>query len=552
VSPLEPTLTKTKIGDAGPFAMGATVLDGRFKISSYVGAGGMGVVYQAEQVALHRKVALKVLRAELMSQPDMAERFRREAQLLSSVEHPAVVRVIDFGFEQGLAVLVLDYVEGDALSLAMREGPMAPARAVPLLVQLAQGLTAIHGKGIVHRDLKPDNVMLTRTLDGELARLLDFGIARLAAPDAPTLTQLGMAIGTPEYLSPEQALGQHPQPSSDIYSFGVVAYQMLSGRLPLPGKTSAELIAQHIQHPPLPLLEAAPLLAEFPALVALVMQCLEKSPTARPQTAAALVDALLLSGGGPIPLVQLASSGSLGRVLTGPVTPPKGKRRRGLLIASGVGVAVLAGGIVAAILWNAPERRARRLIEHNDGTLALQVIDDSGDKAAQPQMKMLRAAALHQANRHDDEFELFSAISPNTELALEPLVVRGLADDFGRRDAMPIRKALTAWPKTTLLPVLQELAIEPPDKAQWGALRLVDLEYAGQGLKLVELYVRALDSADCRVRWAAANRLGELRAPEAEEPLKHLRDLPKKSKNDDCGQEAAAVALKRLEKELAP
>src|SRR5438270_4874361 len=121
VSPLEP-LTKTKIGEAGPFAIGATVLDGRFRVVSYVGAGGMGVVYLAEQVALHRKVALKVLRAEMMSQSDMAERFRREAQLLSSVEHPAVVRVIDFGFEQGLAVLVLDYVEGDALSLAMREG----------------------------------------------------------------------------------------------------------------------------------------------------------------------------------------------------------------------------------------------------------------------------------------------------------------------------------------------------------------------------------------------------------------------------------------------
>ncbi len=321
MSPVE-SLTKTKVGEAGPFAIGATVLDGRFRVVSYVGAGGMGVVYLAEQVALHRKVALKVLRAELMSQPDMAERFRREAQLLSSVEHPAVVRVIDFGVEQGLAVLVLDYVEGDALSLAMREGPMAPARAVPLLVQLAQGLAAIHAKGIVHRDLKPDNVMLTRTLDGELARLLDFGIARLATPDAPGVTQQGMAIGTPEYLSPEQALGQPPQPSSDIYSFGVVAYQMLAGRLPLPGKSSAELINQHISHPPQPLLEAAPMMSEFPALAALVMQCLEKNPAARPQTAAQLVDQLLVSGGGPIPLVQLANSGNWGRVLTGPVAVP--------------------------------------------------------------------------------------------------------------------------------------------------------------------------------------------------------------------------------------
>ncbi|MFT3836640.1 MAG: protein kinase [Myxococcaceae bacterium] len=520
---------------------------------SYVGAGGMGVVYQAEQVALHRKVALKVLRAEMISQSDMSERFRREAQLLSSVEHAAVVRVIDFGFEQGLAVLVLDYVEGDALSLAMREGPMAPARAVPLLVQLAQGLAAIHAKGIVHRDLKPDNVMLTKTLDGEVARLLDFGIARLATPDAPGVTQMGMAIGTPEYLSPEQALGQPPLPSSDIYSFGVVAYQMLSGRLPLPGKSSAELINQHITHPPQPLLEAAPMMSEFPALAALVMQCLEKNAAARPQSAAVLVDQLLVSGGGPIPLVQLANSGSWGRVLTGPVAvqkPPKSKKP--MFIGGAVAVAVIAAAVAATVLYLAPERKARRLIEHNDGTLALQVIDDSGEKAQQPQMKMLRAAALHQVNRHDEEFELFSGISPAPETQLEPLVIRGLADDFGRRDAAPIRKALTAWPKATLLPILQDLANEPPDKAQWGALRLVDLEYAGQGLKLVDLYIRALDSSDCRVRWAAANRLGELRAPEAVEPLKHLRDLPKKSKNDDCGQDAAAAALKRLEKELTP
>jgi hypothetical protein len=331
---------------------------------------------------------------------------------------------------------------------------------------------------------------------------------------------------------------------------------MLSGRLPLPGKSSAELINQHITHPPLPLIETAPMMSEFPALAALVMQCLEKNAAARPQTAVQLVDQLLVSGGGPIPLVQIANSGNWGRVLTGPIAVPAKaagpKSKTPMLIAGAVLAALIAGGITFLLIWSAPERKARRLIEHNDGTLALQVIDDSGEKAQQPSMKMLRAAALHQVNRHDEEFELFSGISPTPEAALEPLVVRGLADDFGRREAPPIRKALTAWPKALLLPVLQDLANEPPDKAQWGALRLVDLEYAGQGLKLVDLYIRALDSSDCRVRWAAANRLGELRAPEALEPLRHLRDLPKKSKNDECGQEAASAALKRLEKELTP
>ncbi len=551
MSPADVPSDKTRVGEAGPFSIGALVLGGRFKVESYIGAGGMGVVYGAEQVTLHRKVALKVLRGELMAQADMAERFRREAQLLSSVEHPAVVRVIDFGFERGLAVLVLDYVEGDALSLAMRDGPMPPARAVPLLVQLAQGLTAIHAKGIVHRDLKPDNVMLTKALDGEVARLLDFGIARFATPDIPGVTQQGMAIGTPEYLAPEQALGQPPQQSSDIYSFGVVAYQMLAGKLPLPGKTAAELISQHIQQAPTPLLEAAPQLAEFPVLAQLVMRCLEKSPAARPQTAAALVDELLMSGG-PIPLVRLASSGSLGRVMTGQIRLPP-KRKIGSLVAAGAIGAVVIAAVIAGLVWYyAPERKARRLVEANRGPEALQVIDDSGEKAKLPTMEMLRAAALHQVNRHDEELELFASISPAPEVALEPEVVSGLADDFGRKEAAPPRKALTAWPKTALLPVLQALADAPPDKAQWGALRLVDLEYAGQGLKLVELYLRGLDSADCRTRAISATRLGELRAPEALEPLRRLKDAPKKNKADECGQDAAAWAVKKLERELTP
>jgi serine/threonine-protein kinase len=273
---------------------GTLVLDGRFRVLQLLGSGGMGEVYLGEQVSLGRKVAIKVLHADLMVHPSMIERFKREARLLSAVEHPAVVRVIDYG-EAGVgACLVMEYVEGENLYDVLQAGAMAPTRALPLLYQLAEGLAAIHDKGIIHRDLKPENVLLTRGLRGEQARLLDFGIARLVEPDAATsnLSQVGLVVGTPEYLSPEQAVGAPVDPRSDLYSFGVLAYRVLSGQLPFPGPGPTQYVAQHAAAPPLPLLEAAPTLAAHPALVSLVMRLMEKDPTHRLQSANELVDAL--------------------------------------------------------------------------------------------------------------------------------------------------------------------------------------------------------------------------------------------------------------------
>ena len=251
-------------------------------------------MYLGEQVSLGRRVAIKVLHADLMVHPSMIERFKREARLLSAVEHPAVVHVIDYGQAEVGACLVMDYVEGENLYDVLQLGAMAPSRALPLLYQLAEGLAAIHDKGIIHRDLKPENVLLTKGLRGEQARLLDFGIARLVEPDASSsnLSQVGLVVGTPEYLSPEQAVGAPVDPRSDLYSFGVLAYRMLSGQLPFPGPGPTQYVAQHAAAQPMPLIEAAPTLAGHPALVALVMQLMQKTPAHRMPSAHALVDAL--------------------------------------------------------------------------------------------------------------------------------------------------------------------------------------------------------------------------------------------------------------------
>ncbi|REG26785.1 serine/threonine-protein kinase [Archangium gephyra] len=254
----------------------------------------MGEVYLGEQVSLGRRVAIKVLHADLMVHPSMIERFKREARLLSAVEHPAVVHVIDYGQAEVGACLVMEYVEGENLYDVLQLGAMAPSRALPLMYQLAEGLAAIHDKGIIHRDLKPENVLLTKGLRGEQARLLDFGIARLVEPDATgsNLSQVGLVVGTPEYLSPEQAVGAPVDPRSDLYSFGVLAYRMLSGQLPFPGPGPTQYVAQHAAATPMHLIEAAPTLAGQPALVALVMQLMQKTPAQRMPSAHALVDAL--------------------------------------------------------------------------------------------------------------------------------------------------------------------------------------------------------------------------------------------------------------------
>lgn len=253
----------------------------------------MGQVYLGEQVSLGRKVAIKVLHQDLHAQAGMAERFKREARLLSAVEHPAVVHIVDFGESGDHACLVMEFVEGQSLYDALVPGPMPPGRALPLMQQLAEGLAAIHDKGIIHRDLKPENVFISPGARGEQARLLDFGIARLVEPEAGSaVSQVGVVLGTPEYLSPEQAVGAKVDTRSDLYSFGVLMYRVLAGRLPFDGPSPRHFLAQHASHAPLPLDRAAPSLSRFIGLLSLVMRLLEKDPKKRPQNAHELADAL--------------------------------------------------------------------------------------------------------------------------------------------------------------------------------------------------------------------------------------------------------------------
>jgi tRNA A-37 threonylcarbamoyl transferase component Bud32/tetratricopeptide (TPR) repeat protein len=284
--------------DAEPLLAQGTVIDERFRIERHLASGGMGHVYVAEHVRLKRRIALKLLRRALSADPQMWARFEREAQLVSKLESPHVVRVFDFGkTDDGTPFLALEFVDGPTLEAALAAGPFAPSRAVDVLVQVLEGLAEAHAAGMVHRDLKPANVVLgPRRGGGELAKILDFGIARLGdaagGGDAARLTQVGLVVGTPAYLAPEQALADELDHRTDLYALGCVAYELLTGRPPFVANDLNKVVSQHLTAAPAPLEQLNPALAAERRLCDVVLKALAKERERRFQSAIEFRDAL--------------------------------------------------------------------------------------------------------------------------------------------------------------------------------------------------------------------------------------------------------------------
>jgi serine/threonine protein kinase len=270
--------------------VGRTINDA-YLVQERIGAGGMGHVYRAIQINLGRPVALKLLRPGLASEATVVQRFHREARACSRLHHPNVIQVLDFGqTEDGRLFIVMEYVPGcSLLDVLHHESPLAEPRAVHLAAQILSALAEAHREGIVHRDLKPDNVMVeSRSDEPEFVKVLDFGIAKLRDPNADDgrLTGTGVICGTPNYMSPEQASLSPTDARSDLYSVGVILFEMLTGRLPFQAATPAAMAQAHAAEPPPPMSERCPL-GHFvsPALEALVLKALEKDPVHRFQTA---------------------------------------------------------------------------------------------------------------------------------------------------------------------------------------------------------------------------------------------------------------------------
>ncbi len=582
------------------------VLGGRFRVLRHIGGGGMSEVYLAVQLSLGRQVALKVLKRDLGKRPDMAERFRREALLLSTVDHPAVVRVIDFEPGADATVLVLELAEGDTLEHVLKGGPMEPARAVPILTQLAEGLGAIHEKGIIHRDLKPQNVVLTLTARGEQARLLDFGIARLiemgeletlkGLPDNPMISHPGQVVGTPAFVAPEQATGKPLDARTDVYAFGVLAYRLLSGQFPFPGPSSNDFLKQHIGMAPKRLDEAHPPLAEHAKLVALVMQCLEKNPELRPQNAHALYERLLElmpqspydssvttparrvlapAVATPVPVAKEAAaaqdSGARWRdaqakaaaatqawleVAQKGVTAAQrvpSEWKKSLLIVAAL---LLAAPAVWAMLPPTNTERAAKLLDQGRGEAALSLLDAKLQDATweAPELYALKAAALHQLKREGEEREVLRSNPYQCLLQAHPLLLDALAEDFGRgEDDVELKALIKIVPAEILEPHFDQRSREKGSERQWGALRWLDLlrKKELQGA-LGARYISSLKATDCAIRGNASRRLAELNVREAIDALRALSETPKEKTDDglmNCGQDEAAEAIRELKRE---
>jgi hypothetical protein len=306
-------------------------IDGRFDVYDPLGKGGMGTVYRGYQRSVGRDVAIKVIEPR-GSSAAITRRFLREAKLASRLSHPNIVTVIDFGqTEDGALFLVMELVRGRTLSRVLAdEGPFPLDRAVRVCVQLCDALEAAHGLEIVHRDLKPSNIMiLDEPVGRDRVKVLDFGLAKsLSAgePDA-SITQSDVIVGTPRYMPPEALTGE-VAPRGDLYSLGVILWELLSGRPITQARTLSEIMAMHALGAP-PALEAAP-----PALEALYARLMAKTPADRPQSAAVVRDALVALG-------ALASSDSLRAVV-----PPAARGGRWRMGA----IAGAAGGLVIALL----------------------------------------------------------------------------------------------------------------------------------------------------------------------------------------------------------
>jgi eukaryotic-like serine/threonine-protein kinase len=296
-----------------------TIVDGRYKLVSRLGAGGMADVFLAEDQQLGRKVAVKLLHRRFAEDPGFVERFRREAQAAAGLQHPNVVSVYDRGAFDDTYYIAMEYLPGRTLKQLIRqEAPLDPVRAIDITIQILKAARFAHKRGVIHRDLKPHNVIVD---DSDHAKVTDFGIARAGASD---MTETGSIMGTAQYLSPEQAQGHAVSATSDLYSVGVVLYELLTGRVPFDAESAVTIALKHVSEWP-----AAPTVANPsvpPELEQIVMWALNKNPADRPKDADQFIAALehakatILSGTGgqrTASMAALAAVGGAGGALAG-------------------------------------------------------------------------------------------------------------------------------------------------------------------------------------------------------------------------------------------
>src|SRR5262245_43687249 len=287
--------TVSPLSDSG--ALTGMTLDQKYYLESKIGAGGMGTVYRAIRLLIGDCAAVKVLHPDQMADPQAVERFRREAQTAARLKHTNVVAVYDFGVSsEGLNYQVMELAEGESLrSLVERKGTLAETDSSEIIRQVCAALDEAHRQGIVHRDIKPENILVQTIPVGLQVKVLDFGIAALRDVKASRLTRAGAVVGTPHYMSPEHCLGEELDGRSDIYSLGIVLFEMLTGVVPFDSPTLTAIAINHVNEPPPPPRTLNPRIS--PAVESIALRALEKRRDARPQTAGEMARELIAAVG---------------------------------------------------------------------------------------------------------------------------------------------------------------------------------------------------------------------------------------------------------------
>ena len=485
-----------------------TLFHGRYEIQSHLGRGGMGMVYQARDRTLDEVVAIKVLRPDFGQDPRMAERFRSEIKLARRVRHRNVCAIHDYGEDQGLLYISMELVEGVDLKKVLRErGGLPAAEAYDLAIQITDGLQAVHDAGIIHRDLKSPNIMV----DGKgVARLMDFGVAKRLGEG--TVTATGNIVGTPEYMSPEQAQGRRADFRSDIYALGIVVYEMFTGRVPFRGETPISTILKHINDPPP--LDGPPAVGIPADLKPVLRRCLAKDASERYASARETgeafrdarspsrrqlpvdTDALRAPTLPAAPTIQVARA----------ATPAAAKPTRPVLLQPwllAVPVVAIGGGLAYVKMTAVPSARA---------------MPPATAVAATP-VPSAAAAALPSSPPNSSPPPVAAAVSVRPSPASTPRPVRSpAAVNVSNRPIMPAPSAPlpTTLPAVTPTPAPRstpEAAAEPPGMLQvavkpWGEVSVdgkimgttpLDRITLGAGSHMVRVKNPAFDAWEGRI-----------------------------------------------------
>ena len=575
---------------ADPSNLIGTVVAERYRVQNCLGSGTMGAVYRAEHIHMKKTVALKVLHPSHTRDPEVVERFQREAQAAANIEHPNICVATDFGkLDQAFYYLVMEYLEGRPLIDVIKSGAQFDeARALHIGVQMLSALEKAHEMGVVHRDLKPENVILiSREGDPDFVKITDFGVAQVRMfKDAARLTQAGVVYGSPLYMSPQQAAGKEIDHRADLYSVGVMLYELLTGRLPFYAKSLMVVLNMHIADSPPPFAEASPERELSPEIEAIVMRLLAKEPDERFQSATEVrraLERLAEEPEEPVPASRAERSPGVRRAMTGLII-----LFAGFLVLWGAFLvgkvmfgsdAEVAAASNSAEVMHFTERETNRTQEERVEFMkmgriqdALEQLERNPDVAVSdfvsiqaaapenPHAQFLLGRAYFAAQRWDEAFSAYEktlAMEPGyvRDAQMQDDIVRGLesADDAAAAAAERLVKAEIGPALNVRLAELAEH--HGVLKTRRRALRI--LEEAGQFENLAawnQLTIRLRHAVGCDDNHKWVKAISELGDPRALGALLRFSALPKSGcgpdKADDCYEclrSDLRIAIQRLQ-----